>query len=84
MTGRTLPQWSVALVVAMTLGACASGSAHKYHDTEMDFGSVKTVAVLPFNNLSRDAAGGERGGDHEARPGAQVRRRHRRHRQGVR
>jgi hypothetical protein len=26
----------------------------------MDFGAIKTVAVLPFNNLSRDNAGGER------------------------
>ena len=58
MTGRTLPLWSVA-AAALTLGACASGGT-KYHDTQMDFGAIKTVAVLPFNNLSRDAAGGER------------------------
>ncbi|HZZ85233.1 MAG TPA: GNA1162 family protein [Anaeromyxobacteraceae bacterium] len=44
---------------AALLGACASGG-HKFHDPNMDFGSVKTVAVLPFANLSRDTSGAER------------------------
>jgi len=47
------------MVVASMLAACAS-SGQKYHDKEMDFGSIKTVAVLPFINLSRDATGAER------------------------
>ena len=34
------------------LAGCASGP--KYKDKAMDFASVKTVAVLPFQNLSRD------------------------------
>ncbi len=45
------------LVVLLAL-ACASG--HRYQDAQMDFGSVKTVAVLPFANLSRDNLAGER------------------------
>jgi hypothetical protein len=48
-----------ALALALALGACASGG-HKYHDSNMDFGSIKTVAVLPFTNLSRDSAGADR------------------------
>ena len=59
MNGRTLPLWSLAVAATLMLGACA-GSGAKYHDSQMDFGSIKTVAVLPFNNLSRDSAGGER------------------------
>ena len=47
------------LALIAMVGACASGG-HKYHDVNMDFGSIKTVAVLPFTNLSRDMAAGER------------------------
>ena len=39
------------LLVVPSLG-CAS--EQKYKDKAMDFASVKTVAVLPFQNLSRD------------------------------
>jgi TolB-like protein len=50
--------WLAALLVAHA--ACASGGGRKYLDPGMDFGSVKTVAVLPFVNLSRDNLAGER------------------------
>jgi TolB-like protein len=43
----------------MALASCAHDS-HKYHDLNMDFGSVKTVAVLPFQNLSKEQAAGDR------------------------
>ncbi len=39
--------------------ACATGGRN-YHDLNMDFGSVKTVAVLPFANLSRESVAAER------------------------
>ena len=50
---------SIAAVALAATCACA-GAGHKYHDTNMDFGSIKTVAILPFANLSRDSAGGDR------------------------
>ena len=40
------------------VAGCASGQ--KYKDKAMDFAAVKTVAVLPFQNLSRDNQAGER------------------------
>ena len=49
---------SVILLVALSAG-CAT-SRGTYRDTEMDFGSVRRVAVLPLENLSRDPLGGER------------------------
>lgn len=52
---RTMLASASLLLVA----ACAT-EGHKYHDLKMDFGSVQTVAVLPFNNLSRDNLAGER------------------------
>jgi polysaccharide biosynthesis protein PelC len=52
------------LALAILLGAatlavgCAHG--HGYHDDRMDFGGIRTVAVLPFTNLSRDNHAAER------------------------
>jgi hypothetical protein len=43
---------------ALLLAACASGS--RYQDKKMDFGAIKTVAVLPLQNLSRDSLAAER------------------------
>jgi len=37
-----------------------SGAAGVYHDTSMDFGSIKTVAVLPLVNLTREQQAGDR------------------------
>lgn len=45
------------LIMIFSTG-CATTSV--YRDTNMDFGAVKTVAVLPFQNLSRDNLAGER------------------------
>ncbi len=39
--------------------ACAA-SGDFYRDTNMDFGSIQTVAVMPFANLSRDNIAGDR------------------------
>jgi len=43
----------------LALAACAGGG-EIYRDPNMDFGAVKTVAVVPFVNLSRDQIAGER------------------------
>lgn len=52
---RTFARLSLA---ALLLAGCVSG--HRYHDAKMDFASLKTVGVMPFNNLSRDALAAER------------------------
>jgi hypothetical protein len=53
--------WKALLVVtACVAGAgCATGG-QRYQDRSMDFGSIKTVAVLPFQNLSRDNLAADR------------------------
>lgn len=52
---RPLP----ALLAAATL-SCASTASQRYVDPAMDFGAVKTVALLPFTNLSKEQAAAER------------------------
>jgi hypothetical protein len=51
--------WSLALSSLAFLAACG-GSHRTYHDSQMDFGSVKTVAVMPFANLTREQSAAER------------------------
>jgi len=41
------------------LAGCAS-TIETYRDPNMDFGAVRTVAVMPFVNLSRDQLAGDR------------------------
>ncbi len=50
---------SMALLLMIVLGGCAT-SSDLFRDSTMDFGSIKTVAVMPFANLSRDQLAGER------------------------
>ncbi len=45
-------------LLCLCVGACA-GSA-KYRDPNMDFGSIRKVAVLPFTNLSKEERAAER------------------------
>jgi len=49
---------TVALLAAVASGCASSG--HRYQDKNMDFGSIRTVAVMPFQNLSRDNLAGDR------------------------
>lgn len=53
---RTAP----LLLLLAFLAACGSSRGQRYRDAQMDFGSIRTVAVLPFQNLSRDNLAGER------------------------
>jgi polysaccharide biosynthesis protein PelC len=39
-------------IVLVLLTACTSSPLSTYHDSNMDFGSIQTVAVLPFANLT--------------------------------
>lgn len=49
-----------ALALIALLGGCANGHGHRYQDRAMDFAAVRTVAILPFSNLTRDNLGAER------------------------
>lgn len=56
------PAPRLAIAAFLALAACRSPSsaAKAFHDPNMDFGAVRTVAVLPFVNLSRDQSAGDR------------------------
>lgn len=57
------PSPRLALAACLMLAACrspSSSAAKAFHDPNMDFGSVRSVAVLPFVNLSRDQSAGDR------------------------
>ena len=56
---NSYPRILAAAVLLAALSACAS-SGHRYQDRNMDFGSLRTVAVMPFQNLSRDNLAGDR------------------------
>jgi polysaccharide biosynthesis protein PelC len=49
-----LPAALLALVAA-----CAASGA-RYHDRNMDFGAIKTVAIVPFSNLTRESVAADR------------------------
>jgi hypothetical protein len=59
MTDR-LHRTLLAAALLPLLATCSHASGRRYLDPNMDFGSVKTVAVLPFQNLSRDNLAGDR------------------------
>jgi hypothetical protein len=46
--------------MAMAAPVCTAQVSDVYRDPNMDFGSIKTVAVLPFSNLTRDSVVSER------------------------
>jgi hypothetical protein len=51
---------SVLLVLAVTVSSGSAQVTDVYRDPNMDFGSIKTVAVMPFANLARDQVVAER------------------------
>ncbi len=53
------PKRILLCFIPFLLVACAA-SGDFYRDNNMDFGSVQTVAVMPFVNLSRDNTAGDR------------------------
>ncbi len=48
----------VAVAALLAGGGCAR--QRNYHNRDMDFGSIKTVAVLPFWNLTKDNLAADR------------------------
>jgi hypothetical protein len=49
-----------ALALLATLAACSGNPGLRYQDANMDFGAVRTVAVMPFQNLSRETSAADR------------------------
>jgi hypothetical protein len=55
-----LRTWLLCFIL-VSLMACATASIpENYHDPEMDFAALRTVAVMPFANLTNDKLAGER------------------------
>jgi hypothetical protein len=50
--------WFLTLVSLVACGT--SGAPTYFHDPNMDFAALRTIAVLPFVNLTRDKLAGER------------------------
>ena len=46
--------------IAMAPSVCSAQVTDVYRDPKMDFGSIQTVAVVPFSNLARDQVVAER------------------------
>lgn len=59
MSSRSSVAIPLALAAALAAG-CASAPKRAYLDEQMDFGSIRTVAVLPFSNLTRDNLAADR------------------------
>lgn len=47
-------------LLAITASECPAQVSDVYRDANMDFGSIRTVAVVPFANLARDQVVSER------------------------
>ncbi len=50
----------VSSIIVFLLGCAPSSSLTYYHEPNMDFAAVRSVAVMPFENLSRESKAGER------------------------
>jgi polysaccharide biosynthesis protein PelC len=50
----------VLLCLAIAAPVCTAQVSDVYRDPKMDFGSIQTVAVVPFTNLARDQVVAER------------------------
>jgi len=49
----------VLMAMVVMLGGCAA-NVDVFRDENMDFGAIRSVAVMPFSNLSKDQLAGER------------------------
>lgn len=55
------PTVFVILLISVLLAACGSyGISESYHDPDVDFASLRTIAVMPFSNLTSDRMAGPR------------------------
>ena len=57
---NTRKRLGTTLLLLLVSTGCASTSKVVFRDRNMDFGGIQTVAVMPFNNLTRETTAGER------------------------
>ena len=50
----------IGALLLIFLTGCAGSSSTSYHDPDMDFGVLRTIAVVPFANLTRDKLAADR------------------------
>lgn len=55
-----IPKGILALLLLCVAGCATPGPSSTYHDPAIDFGVLRTLAVLPFENFSRDKLAGDR------------------------
>lgn len=61
MREKRMARLGATLLLSLALAGCASTKSKVvFRDPNMDFGSLQTVAVMPFVNLTRDNLAGER------------------------
>jgi len=51
---------AAVLLILVSTGCATTSSKVVYRDPNMDFGAIQAVAVMPFNNLTRENVAGER------------------------
>lgn len=57
---HNLSRMLAVAALSLALAGCKTSSARHYQNPEMDFGSIQTVAVLPFQNLTREQQAADR------------------------
>jgi len=63
ITMKTMKKWLLMMALGLVLlvgGGCATSSENTFKNSMMNFGSVQSVAVLPFQNLTADDDAAER------------------------
>ncbi|MGB5195919.1 MAG: GNA1162 family protein [Candidatus Deferrimicrobium sp.] len=61
MRDKSVGRFGAAVLLILVSTGCATTSSKVvYRDPNMDFGAIQTVAVMPFNNLTRENVAGER------------------------
>lgn len=61
MRDKSIGRFGAAVLLILVSTGCATTSSKVvYRDPNMDFGAIQTVAVMPFNNLTRENVAGER------------------------
>ncbi len=54
------PKIFILPLILVVLVACATSIPDNYHDAEMDFSALRTIAVMPFSNLTSNKLAAER------------------------
>lgn len=58
---RIYPEAYILIYILVAMVACSSyGISENYHDPEMDFAALRTIAVMPFANLTNNKQAGQR------------------------